>query len=165
MEKQQVPQIGNEYHFFDDGKIRDSRHYIGIVKEILTEEEAKNKKLRTYLNDEDVIKGMYCEYDEAFETFYAEMSLSEIRKRAYKDHLNTDDFTVIRGEDTSAGSSWLYAKETDYYIGVSIPVYDENIIWFVRDIRGGWFSMDIQCCWQCGRLDVDGKLYERMMSY
>lgn len=154
MERQQVPQIGKDYHFFDDGKIRDSRHYIGTVMEILTEEEAREKKLRTYINDDNTTEGMDCEYDEASDTFYTDMSLSEIRKREYSNHLNTESC-----------SSWLYAKETDCYIGVSIPEYDENIIWFVRDIDGGWFSMSIQDSWQCGRLDVDGKLYERMMSY
>ena len=38
--------------------------------------------------------------------------------------------------------------------------YDENIIWFVRTVQGGWFSIDVQSSWQYGSLDVDGSIYE-----
>ena len=38
--------------------------------------------------------------------------------------------------------------------------YDENIIWFVRTVQGGWFSIDVQSSWQHGSLDVDGSIYE-----
>ena len=37
-----VPEVGKEYHFFDDGKIRRSRHYIATIKRLITKEEAKN---------------------------------------------------------------------------------------------------------------------------
>lgn len=52
----------------------------------------------------------------------------------------------------------IYEKETDYFIGVAIPEFDEHILWFVRSTDGGWFSMSIQNYWQDGRLDVNGKL-------
>lgn len=52
----------------------------------------------------------------------------------------------------------IHEKETDYFIGVAMPEYDEHIIWFARSTNGGWFSIDIQNFWQGGRLDVDGKL-------
>ena len=55
---------------------------------------------------------------------------------------------------------WVYAKETDYFIGCAIPEYDENIIWCVRKKDGGWFSIDIQSWWQAGFLDVTGEKYE-----
>ena len=37
-----VPEIGEEYHFFDDGKTGPSRHYICRVERIIPKEEAKN---------------------------------------------------------------------------------------------------------------------------
>ncbi len=52
----------------------------------------------------------------------------------------------------------LFAETTDYFVGASIPVYDEFTIWFVRATNGGWFSLSIQHTWQSGRLDIDGDL-------
>ena len=34
MNKQPLPKIGQQYHFFDDGKSSNSRHYIATVKKI-----------------------------------------------------------------------------------------------------------------------------------
>lgn len=49
-----VPKIGDKHHFFDDGKIRESRHFIAEVLSVITPEEAKQIKLaRTeYYKDE-----------------------------------------------------------------------------------------------------------------
>lgn len=30
-----VPEVGKEYHIFDDGKIRESRHYLATIKNII----------------------------------------------------------------------------------------------------------------------------------
>lgn len=46
-----------------------------------------------------------------------------------------------------------YANDTDYFIECSIPNYDENYIWFVRSAYEGWWSLDIQNCWQHGSLE------------
>ena len=40
-EKKNLPIVGKEYHFFDDGKISNSRHYIAKVIELIPIEEAK----------------------------------------------------------------------------------------------------------------------------
>lgn len=59
---------------------------------------------------------------------------------------------------------WLYQQNldgecvTDVFIECDIPDYDENHIWFARTRDGGFFSMNIQHGWQCGRLDIDGSL-------
>lgn len=37
-----IPKIGKYYHFFDDGKLSPSRHYICRVERIITPEEAKS---------------------------------------------------------------------------------------------------------------------------
>ena len=34
MNKQPLPKIGQQYHFFDDGKSSNNRHYIATVKKI-----------------------------------------------------------------------------------------------------------------------------------
>lgn len=43
--------------------------------------------------------------------------------------------------------------------------YDENIIWFVRTVQGGWFSIDVQSSWQSGSLDVDGSIYNEVKKW
>lgn len=43
--KQPLPEIGKEYHIFDDGKIRESRHYICKIVDIIPFEDCKDKKL------------------------------------------------------------------------------------------------------------------------
>ena len=53
---------------------------------------------------------------------------------------------------------WLYNKdeETDCFIEISVPEYDEYNLWAVRTKWGYFFTMDIQSSWQGGVLDVDG---------
>jgi len=130
-----IPEIGKQYHFFDDGKISPSRHFIATVEEIIPIEESKNMILKTII-------GTFTD-----ETKFTEMSLYDIWS-----------FEVM-------GHPWLYAPETDYIIKCSIPVYDEEPIYFIRTRDGGWFSIDITSSWQAGRLDIDGKLFESLKEY
>lgn len=39
-ELKQVPEVGKEYHIFDDGKIKPSRHYIAKIQKLLYPDEA-----------------------------------------------------------------------------------------------------------------------------
>ena len=39
---QPVPEVGKEYHIFDDGKIKPSRHYVAKVVELISPEDAKD---------------------------------------------------------------------------------------------------------------------------
>jgi hypothetical protein len=39
---QQVPEVGKDYHIFDDGKIKLSRHYIAKIVELISPEDAKD---------------------------------------------------------------------------------------------------------------------------
>ena len=57
-------------------------------------------------------------------------------------------------------ANWLFAEETDYFIGCAIPEYDDHIIWFARTKDGGWFSIALQDIWQGGRLDVSDERYK-----
>ena len=42
-----IPEIGKQYHFFDDGKVSYSRHSMAMVVAIISVEEAKHK---TFIN-------------------------------------------------------------------------------------------------------------------
>ena len=39
-----VPNIGDKHHFFDDGKMKESRHFIAEVLSVITPKEAKQTK-------------------------------------------------------------------------------------------------------------------------
>jgi len=119
-----LPEIGKKYHFFDDGKIGSSRHYIAECVEIISAEEAKNRFF--VLQDEDEQIGT--------ESDIIELSMYDIWKDEAENH------------------KYLYAQETDCFVGCIIPKYDDNIIWFARTTDGGWFSINIQSWWQSGRL-------------
>lgn len=126
-----IPEVGAFYHFWDDGKTSPSRHYICKVERVVTQNVARS------------IKVMVPEWNyDTNETEFVETTLY--------DHW----------EIQVANHDWLYAKETDYFVEVSCPVYDDNNLWFIRTKNGGWFSMDVQSSWQGGRLDIDGSIYE-----
>ena len=67
-------------------------------------------------------------------------------------------------ERESKTHDWIWNKTTDYIIACDIKDYDNNLIWFARTIDGGWFSMDVDKSWQGGRLDIDGKLEDYLVS-
>jgi hypothetical protein len=50
--EQPIPEVGKEYHIFDDGKIRPSRHYIAKILEIIPFEECKDEDLLESWRDE-----------------------------------------------------------------------------------------------------------------
>ena len=52
---------------------------------------------------------------------------------------------------------FLYAPITDFFIKCSIPKYDDGFVYFVRDTKNGWFSIDYPKGWMSGLLDVDGE--------
>lgn len=41
-----IPEVGKEYHIFDDGKIRPSRHYIAKILEVIPFGDRKDKELQ-----------------------------------------------------------------------------------------------------------------------
>ena len=67
-------------------------------------------------------------------------------------------------ERESKFHDWIWNKTTDYIIACDIKDYDNNLIWFARTVDGGWFSMDVDKSWQGGRLDIDGKLEDYLVS-
>ena len=67
-------------------------------------------------------------------------------------------------ERESKTHDWIWNNTTDYIIACDIKDYDNNLIWFARTVDGGWFSMDVDKSWQGGRLDIDGKLEDYLVS-
>jgi hypothetical protein len=53
--------------------------------------------------------------------------------------------------------NWLYADETPYFVVVSCPKYDDNLLYCAKTKDGQWFSMDVKTWWQSGLLDVGEK--------
>lgn len=112
---QPVPEVGKEYHIFDDGKISPSRHFIAKITKVLPFEKVADPESQLYKAWEENIKEAY----------------------------------------------WLFAQDTDYFVKAESS-YDENPLFFVRTIDGGWFSIDYPNVWMGARLDIDGHLYEKM---
>jgi hypothetical protein len=49
---QPVPEVGKEYHIFDDGKIKPSRHYIAKIVEVIPFEKCEDLELMAKWADE-----------------------------------------------------------------------------------------------------------------
>ena len=124
-----IPEVGKYYHFWDDGKVSNSRHYICKCERIITPEEAKNI----------IVKVPEWDYRNNT-TEFVDISL-------YNHWLQE-----------KRNCKWIYRDETDYFVEASCPTYDDNNLWFVRTKEGGWFSMNIQSSWQSGYLDIDEEI-------
>lgn len=135
MNKEELPIVGNYYHFWDDGKTSSSRHYIAKVEELIPCKKAK-----------EIIVSIPVWNDETQQNDFERVTLYERWEEQVKNH------------------DWLYASETDYFIKISVPEYDKNYLYAVRTKYGGWFTIDIQSWWQGGDLDVSGKIYERVIE-
>lgn len=141
------PKVGKFYHFWDDGKTGPSRHYICKCEEIITPSQAQ-----TIVFDENI-------YNDWPTTLY------DIWRIEIDDHRQGDNFKVLNGASIETGEPWLYAEETDCFVRLSCPNYDENDLWAVRTVNGDWFTIDIQSGWQGGTLDVTGEIYDNIISY
>lgn len=139
-----VPEVGKTYKFYDDGKICKSHQYDTKVLRIVSPEEAKQIMFPLYYDADNKelttrvvrIKKSPCE-----------KSLYDCWRDQIKEHLQ------------GVGDPWLYANETDWFIECTIPEYEPDYtVWFVRDVKGGWFSMDIQAFWMSGALDVTNEM-------
>lgn len=140
MNKQAVPKIGDKHDFFDDGKMRVSRHYVAEVIEVITPEEAK----------EVMITRIEYENDNSYPVT---LNLYDIWREEVDSHRNSENFRVLgAGVENKPGAPWCYAEETDYFVKCSIPEYDKNDVWFVRHVDGGWFSIETVQFWMSGKL-------------
>lgn len=135
-----VPKIGDKHHFFDDGKMRESRHYIAEVLSVITPEEAKQTTIaRTeYYQNEPY----------TFTQSLYERWVEEVNDHRQGEH----PWVLVDSEHFKPNAPWLYEETTDYFIECSIPEYDTDSIWFVRTIKGGWFSIDTTHSWMSGKL-------------
>lgn len=108
-----IPTVGKEYHFFDDGKISNSRHYLAVVNEILTKEQAQ--KLTFTKTDSQ---------DKEYET-----TLYDIWKRDVIEHdwLYAEDTDVFVKCDIPE-----YDKDPIYFART------KDGGWFSMDVTSGW---------------------------
>lgn len=140
------PEVGKFYHFWDDGKISASRHYICKCEEIVTPVQAQ---------EIIIYESVYADYP---------MSLYDYRKVIVDNHRQSKGCIHASSGSTEDGAPWLYAEETDCFVRLSCPNYDKDDLWAVRTVNGGWFTMDVQSGWQGGSLDVTGKIYQDIIS-
>ena len=113
--KNNIPEIGKTYSFFDDGKTGLSRRYKATVLDKIPFE---------------VVEELYPELFAGWKENLEECGL-------------------------------LYAPTTDFFVKCAIPKYDDDFVYFVRDTRGDWFSIDYPHGWMSGLLDVDGEYGKR----
>lgn len=133
-----VPEVGKEYHFWDDGKSSPSRHYICRCERIVRSIKEAKSIMFTLKHYEGFTKDSpYTEY---------EMSLYDIWKNEVEQY------------------DWLIAEDTDAFVEISCPKYDENNLWAVRTKWGGWFTMNIQSSWQGGDVDVTGEKFDNLIA-
>ena len=130
-----VPEVGKYYHFWDDGKCGASRHYICRVEELITNDKAKHINVNVPEWDEDKQENVFHKVT-LFEQWKYQVS----------------------------GHDWIYANETDYFVRITCPEYDEHDLYAVRTKNGGWFTIDIESFWQGGSLDVTGEIYDEIMN-
>lgn len=164
IEKEPIPEIGRKYHFFDDGKVSMSRHSMAIVTNIIPLNKAKELMFRAKLDEDYNEITTYITPESNVNEYTYEKSLYDIWVNEVSEHVQTDNFKVMNAPDMTTGKPWLYDNETDCFIECSIPDYDDYLIYFARDVNGGWFSLNIQNCWQGGRLDVNGKRYDNLIE-
>ena len=136
MEKQEVPKVGEYYHFWDDGKTGPSRHYICKIENIIKIKDAKNILVNVPEYNITTHENVFCD-----------VTLYDRWQYQVKEY------------------DWLYSTDTDYIIEISCPNYDENNLYAVRTKDGGWFTIDVHSWWQSGRLDVTGKIFEDVTSF
>lgn len=129
-----IPEVGKEYHFFDDGKTSPSRHYICRCERVITPEEAKN----IIFEPKD--------YDSEEEKTH-QTTLYDIWK------------------DEVSDCYWLFSEDTDFFVEISCPNYDDHMLWVARTKGGGWFTLDIQSWWQGGEVDVTGDIFNDTVEY
>ena len=132
-----IPEVNEVYHFWDDGKSSPSRHYICKCERVIKPKEAKKIIF-------DLLK--YPNGTKADTPIAYKKSLYDIWKELVKEHY------------------WLMAEDTDAFVEISCPKYDENNLWAARTKFGGWFTLDIQSSWQGGEIDVTGDKFKNIVE-
>lgn len=92
---------------------------------------------------------------------------SKIPEDLVSDRLLEDGLYTLADyiRDSQSYCDRLYAPETDYVIEASIPVYDDDLIYFIRTKNNGWFSIDFSNTWQSGELDITWKKYNNLLEF
>ena len=106
-----VPIVGNEYHFFDDGKIKPSRHSIATILRLVSPDEAKN-------------------------IFVDSMALGHVSLwEIWKDEVEQCDWLYEKTTDW-----FVEASDKDYDEHNLWFVRTQDGGWFSMDVENGWQS-------------------------
>lgn len=103
-----IPEIGKEYHFFDDGKKSHSRHYICKCKRVITPEEAN---------------GIIFDLDDGKTTLYD----------IWKDESSKCDFLFAKETDVFVEVSCQNYDENNLW-----AVRTKDGGWFTLDVQSSW---------------------------
>lgn len=112
----EIPKIGKYYHFFDDGKLSVSRHYICKVERIITPEEAKCIMIEVPNDYIDNVKDTISLYDHWHDN---EMPNNDWLYAKY-----TDYFIEVSCPKYDKNNLWFVRTKDDG--------------WFSMDIQSSW---------------------------
>lgn len=104
---QPVPEVGKEYHIFDDGKINPSGHYLAKVVELISPEDAKEI---TNLIDTWNSEKAECDW------LFAEASDYFVRAKA--DKYDLDSLYFVRTKD----GGWFSLDFPHIWMGVRLDI-------------------------------------------
>lgn len=89
------------------------------------------------------------------------LNLYDFWQKEINNHINKENFQVLPAK---IGESWLYARDTDFFVFCEILDYSDYPVIFVRDIYGRWFSLGYPNSFDVGVLDVTGELYNSIKN-
>ncbi len=116
---QPVPEVGKEYHIFDDGKVNPTRHYIARVVEIISLEDARDI---TNLIDTWNSEKAECDW------LFAETTDYFVRAKADKYDLNSLYF--VRTKD----GGWFSLDFPNIWMGARLDIdgslYEQMKEWY-----------------------------------
>jgi hypothetical protein len=114
-----VPEVGKEYHIFDDGKIRPSRHYIAKILEVIPFEKADPEIICVWRSEVENAYWLYATKTDYF--VKAESDFDE-------DHLY-----FVRTKD----SSWFSINVTSWWqsarLDVDGSIYQKMVEYYGED--------------------------------
>lgn len=116
---QPVPEVGKEYHIFDDGKINPNRHYLAKVVELISPEDAKEI---TNLIDTWNSEKVECDW------LFAETTDYFVRAKA--DKYDLDSLYFVRTKD----GGWFSLDFPHIWMGVRLDIdgslYEQMKEWY-----------------------------------
>lgn len=77
---------------------------------------------------------------------------------------NAESWLIHEWNENKKYGFGRYAEQTDCFVVCKIDDYDDDLIYFVRDIHGAFYSIETTSEWQLGRLDITGEYNEALQN-